>query len=372
MVRKLLLVEDEALVAMAERQLLEEAGFDVEHCFTGEDAVELASNDKRISLVLMDIDLGSGMDGTEVAKQILKYRDLPIIFLTGHTEKEIVEKVKNITSYGYVIKNTGQFVLVESINMALNLHKAHTDLRKQEIEYKEIVEGIDSAILKFDQEGRIIYFSRGAERIFGFNEAEVIGKLSVETINPRTDSDGADHAEMMKCIFRNTDAYTINENENITKDGRCLRMRWYNKAVNDHCGNQMYTLAIGEDITQTQKSFQKLETSNHISDVFNNSPLMMTITRLTDGTYIEVNDNFIRQTGFSRDECIGKTSVEIGVISKKIRKKHYEALENGQDFVQFNLDLHCKSGSIIPCRYSGVIIDVNGKKQLLSMVQKFC
>ena len=372
MALKLLLVEDEAILAMSEQNLLEEAGFSVEHRFSGEDAIELIQTDNDISLVLMDIDLGSGIDGTEAAKIILGIRDIPIIFLTSHTEKEIVDKVKNITSYGYVIKNTGQFVLVESINMAVNLFKAHTRLKRQEIEYREIVEGIDSAILKFDKDGKIIYFSKGAEQIFGFREEEVIGKLSVETINPVTGSDGGDHAEMMKCIFKNTEDYTINENENRTKDGRKLCMRWYNKAVYDHNNNQMYTLAIGEDITETQKTFQKLERLNHIENAFSNSPLMMSITRLSDGTYIEVNENFLKQTGYTREECIGRTSVEVGVIADNIREEQFEALKENQDIVRFMLEINTKSGKTLTCNYSGIIINIDGEKQLLSMAQAIC
>ena len=246
---KLLIVEDESIIALSEQNLLQSEGFSVEICLTGEQAVQKISEDNTIDLILMDIDLGAGIDGTQAAKAILDIRDLPIIFLTGHTEKEIVDKVKTITSYGYVIKNAGRFVLVESINMAMNLFEAHSKLKKSEIDYREIVEGIDSAILKFDEEGKIIFFSKGAERLFGFSESEVIGKLSVETINPEIDSEGKNHAEMMKSIFRDTVNYTVNYNENRTKDGRILKMKWYNKAVYDHNGNQMYTLAIGNDIT---------------------------------------------------------------------------------------------------------------------------
>lgn len=52
----------------------------------------------------MDIDLGAGIDGTEAAKTILESRDIPIIFLTSHSEKEYVDRVKKITGYGYVFQ----------------------------------------------------------------------------------------------------------------------------------------------------------------------------------------------------------------------------------------------------------------------------
>ncbi len=57
-------------------------------------------------------DFRSGIDGTEAASRIIGIRELPIVFLTSHTEREYVERVKRITGYGYVIKSSGEFVLL--------------------------------------------------------------------------------------------------------------------------------------------------------------------------------------------------------------------------------------------------------------------
>src|SRR6056297_2448822 len=121
MPNKILLVEDEALIAMQETATLEKHGFEVEAAYSGEKAVERTLHNQDISLILMDIDLGSGIDGTEAAQVILEHNNLPIVFLTSHSEKEVVEKVKGISRYGYVLKNSGEFVLVESVTMAFEL-----------------------------------------------------------------------------------------------------------------------------------------------------------------------------------------------------------------------------------------------------------
>jgi DNA-binding NarL/FixJ family response regulator len=78
---------------------------------------------EKIDLVLMDIDLGKNrIDGIEAAETILLEHDLPIVFCTNHNEKEIVERVKGITRYGYVLKNSGEFVIIEAINTAFELY----------------------------------------------------------------------------------------------------------------------------------------------------------------------------------------------------------------------------------------------------------
>ena len=127
--KKVLLVEDEAIIAMNEKMVLERNGYSVLIAGNGDKAVRLATSDSGIDLVLMDIDLGKGMDGTEAARMILANRDLPIVFLSSHTEPEVVEKTEGITSFGYIVKNSGETVLLASIKMAFRLF----DSRQREL-----------------------------------------------------------------------------------------------------------------------------------------------------------------------------------------------------------------------------------------------
>ena len=94
--KNILLVEDEAVIALAETMELRKAGYSVIHSPTGEKAVEIINaNQGGTDLILMDIDLGKGIDGTEVARQILRTNDIPILFLSSHMEPEIVKLVLN-------------------------------------------------------------------------------------------------------------------------------------------------------------------------------------------------------------------------------------------------------------------------------------
>lgn len=115
----ILLVDDEAILALAERKMLEGYGYQVKTALSGEaavDAVTVATD--RCDLVLMDIDLGRGIDGAEAARRILQRRRLPIVFLTSHTERARVERLKGVTYYGFVTKSSGDSVLRSSIEMA--------------------------------------------------------------------------------------------------------------------------------------------------------------------------------------------------------------------------------------------------------------
>jgi len=130
--KTILLVEDEAIIAIAEARTIRQFGYEVITANSGEKAVALATGEKKIDLLLMDIDLGKGISGPEAALQVLKIRTLPIVFLTSHSERTMVERVRGITRYGYVIKNSGDFVLQSSIEMAFELFGADQETREKE------------------------------------------------------------------------------------------------------------------------------------------------------------------------------------------------------------------------------------------------
>gem|GEM_PF-5995315 len=141
--KTILLVEDEAIIALALEKDLQRFGFKVCVAYTGEKAVEYALSEPRINLVLTDLDLGAGIDGTEAAKRILSHRELPIVFHTNHTEQDYVKRVKEITNYGYIVKSSGEFVLRESINIALELFEANQRTRLRERALEQRVRDVD-------------------------------------------------------------------------------------------------------------------------------------------------------------------------------------------------------------------------------------
>jgi CheY-like chemotaxis protein len=129
--KTILLVEDEALISMAEAQLLRDNGYSVVTARSGSEAIS-ALNEHQVDLILMDVDLGENeMTGPEAAETILRDRHVPIVFLSSHTEPEIVQKTEAIASYGYVVKNSGEQVLLASIRMAFRLADANAALMQE-------------------------------------------------------------------------------------------------------------------------------------------------------------------------------------------------------------------------------------------------
>jgi len=123
--KKILLAEAEPAAALAESRSLEGLGYEVVVAPSGERAVELATEGDGgappFDLVLMELDLGPGMDGIEAARSILARRDLPLAFLSSRTGSGISERIRGIPSYGFIAKGSGEAALAASVGTALAL-----------------------------------------------------------------------------------------------------------------------------------------------------------------------------------------------------------------------------------------------------------
>jgi len=151
--RSLLLVEDEAIIALAEKRMLESFGYTVTVAGSGAAAMESFSQGPAFDLILMDIDLGSGLDGTETAELILREHAIPVVFLSSHTEPEVVERTEKITSYGYVVKNSSGTVIDASIKMAFKLFEANRTATEARSRLEATLDALPDELMVVDRDG---------------------------------------------------------------------------------------------------------------------------------------------------------------------------------------------------------------------------
>ena len=260
--KTILLVEDEAIIALAEKQMLQKAGYRVIHALSGEKAVRCTADDNtEIDLVLMDIDLGKGIDGTEAAKQILLLRDVPIVFLSSHTEQDYVEKTDRISSYGYVVKNSGEMVLLRSITMAFRLHSANRELRRSnaaisgaERRYRLLFENLTAGYalheMIYDDSGKAVDYlfldvNPWFERITGLKAGKTIGKT-------------------VKEILPETEQYWIETYDRVVKTGESLSYENYSRELDRYYDVWAFLHEPGQfavvisDITERRRAEERL------------------------------------------------------------------------------------------------------------------
>jgi FOG: CheY-like receiver len=120
--KKIMIVEDEVIMAMAVEQKLTDLGYEVVGTVDkGEDAVKRAK-ELRPNLILMDIVLKGDMDGIDAAQQIHDDLDIPIIYLTAYSDDEVLKRARITEPYGYMVKPFKTSEMKAHIEMALYKH----------------------------------------------------------------------------------------------------------------------------------------------------------------------------------------------------------------------------------------------------------
>lgn len=122
-------------------------------------------------------------------------------------------------------------------------------LRRSESGYRELVENVNSIVLRWRADGTITFINEYGLRLLGFSREELVGHSVLGTIVPATESSGRDLAAMIRDIGLNPEKYGDNENENICRDGRRLWISWSNRPVLDGAGQVSELLSIGRDRT---------------------------------------------------------------------------------------------------------------------------
>lgn len=140
-----LIVEDEAIVALSLEQTLEEEGYRVvDVASDGETALEIIKN-KSVDLVLLDIQIPGKIDGIETARRIPAIKNIPFIYLTAFSGSEMIERAKETLPAAYLIKPYQTYNLLVAIELALyNFSKEQKDagILKREIQPEDKKESI--------------------------------------------------------------------------------------------------------------------------------------------------------------------------------------------------------------------------------------
>jgi PAS domain S-box-containing protein len=256
--RTILLVEDEGIIALSEKQLLENYGYAVVVAPSGEAAVGLFDGNPDIDLILMDIDLGKGMDGTEAAQAILGLRDLPIVFLSSHSEPEIVERTEKITSYGYILKHSSVTVLDASIKMAFKLFEANQRTRKAMNKLAATLDAIPDQFFELTLDGKYLdYHSRDEDLLYA-SPSGFLGKKVNEVLPPRA-------AEVVMASIREAHEFGVSSGREyelaVPAGQRCFEASASRLAGE---GGEPRFILICRDITEHKRLEGGIRTSNEL------------------------------------------------------------------------------------------------------------
>jgi diguanylate cyclase (GGDEF)-like protein/PAS domain S-box-containing protein len=249
--KSILVVEDEGITAMRLRNILEEAGYAVTSVeVTGEDAINRASEDKP-DLVLMDISLVGEMDGIEAARQIHSRFSIPVVYVTAHSDENILKRIKTTEPFGYIIKPFNKNELRITVEIALYKHMMEWSLRKSRARFRGLVETTSDWIWEVDENAVYTYTSPKVHDILGYEPEEILGKTPFDLMLP-------EEAERVSALFGPISAshrpFHDLENTNMHKDGHVVVLETSGVPIFDNDGNFSGYRGIDRDISLRRKA----------------------------------------------------------------------------------------------------------------------
>jgi PAS domain S-box-containing protein len=218
-------------------------------------------------------------------------------------------------------------------------------------------------------DGVLVDVNRTALDFIGCGKDEVVGRFFWDT--PWWSHDPAGQQELREAVSRAASgAFVRFESTHRSPDGNLHTIDVSLKAIRDETGRVIYLIPEGRDITE-RKRIQEVvaQSEEKFSKAFHRNPAILTISSLDDGRFIEVNETFLQKFGYTRDEVIGRTSLELRIRpNPEDRTKILELLDKFGSVHDLESNFVKKDGGTIVGLFSGEKIELNGEKCLISMV----
>lgn len=304
----ILIVEDESIVALDLQLQLENLGYKVPTVVpTGEQAVEAAGRFKP-NLILMDIRLRGAMDGIEAASAIRKQADVPVVFLTSHSDDDTVRRAARTAPYGYLTKPFQIRELRAAIEVALTKASLERQLREADRWFAHTLRCIDDGVVVTDLQGRVRFLNPAAEALTGWSSEGAVGVevnnvVCVDAASPTAASAHELVASTLK-LGRPSERelavrHTARDGQGVTVD------RSVGPVFDDH-GDRLGAVLVLRDATDRLSREARLRASEErFRGAFDHAPLGMALVSLA-GEWLQVNAAICQLLGFAPAQLLGE------------------------------------------------------------------
>lgn len=243
--------------------------------------------------------------------------------------------------------------------------KTLNQLRVSEENYRILVEKASSSIVRLDRLGRILFINSFAQKEFGYNSHELIGKFVIGTVIPAEKKTYREFAVIIDGLFQKPDSYANFETEVICKNGERKWILWTYKVNHDSANeNILEILCVGNDITLKKNAELALTQSEKKYRQLYESLMDAYVKVDMGGKIIDFNQAFMDLTGYSRSELLLLTyndltpkswhKTEREIINEQFFEKGYTPLYE-KEYVK-------KNGEIVPIELRTYLLtDIDSK-----------
>jgi diguanylate cyclase (GGDEF)-like protein/PAS domain S-box-containing protein len=272
---KILVVEDESLVAANIQSMLKSLGYDVSGVVSsGEQAIQKVAETSP-HLVLMDIVLKGSIDGIKAAETIWAKFNVPVVYLTAYADEPTLQRAKLTKPFGYLLKPFEERDLQTTIEMALYKSQMEMKLNERERWLSTVLKNIDDAVVAADQEGYLTFMNPLAERLTGWNLDLNKKKHLRNVLNLKNEKEDGSPGEEVKIAIKNIaqeGAWDLPRRcILISKEGYPLPIELGSAFLRDEKEEITGIVLVFRDITERKKYEQQLR-YNAIHDPLTDLP----------------------------------------------------------------------------------------------------
>jgi len=367
---RIMVVEDEWAIADDIQKCLKNLGYTVSSvAASGEKAVQRAEEHKP-DLILMDIALQGEMDGIEAASQINSRFNIPVIYLTAYADKKVLERAKLTGPFGYLIKPFEENELYSTIEMAFYKHKMEMKIKESEEKFRAISTATFDSIIMMDNEGKVSFWNKAAEKMFGYLKEESVGEyLHKLIVHKRYHEDYLKGFETFKVTGQGPVFEKVLTLPGLKKDGTEFYGDYSFSAIK--IKDKWHAISTIRDITERKKAEEQIL---KLSRAIEYNPCTILITD-AGGVIEYVNPKFIQLTGYSFEEAIGQNPriLKSGKTPPEVYKDLWKTIKSGNEWRgefsnrKKNGELYWESASISPVKNTeGVITHFVAVKEDIS------
>lgn len=263
----------------------------------------------------------------------------------------------------------GQNLPIDGVNYSLALAQDVTEqwqaqqaLVDSEAKLAQVVAGSPLAIQMVDRQGRFLMMNPAAERLTGYAQDEALGKTMVDlglwTVEQRR--------ELLQRVQNNEDVSGMTATI-VTRAGDRRDLLLHARRM--RVGEEEVVLSLAQDVTEPLAAKAALEESEaRFAQVFEATPVSIGISD-EQGRFEAVNAAFEALTGYGRDEALGKTVLELGLMTEVQRARLIEVVESGHPLWGYETVLHRKDGAVRRVAVFGETLWSDGRRLGIALTQ---
>jgi PAS domain S-box-containing protein len=229
-------------------------------------------------------------------------------------------------------------------------------LRESEQNFRAFFETIDDMIFIANQQGKIFFVNQAVIRKLGYTMDE-LNNMYVLDVHPKSKRNEAE--KIFGDMFagkRNSCPLPL-----ANKDGLLVPVEtrvWFGKWNGVDC-----VFGISKDLTKEQEALQKF------NKFFEHNPALMAVSTLHERRFVDVNDSFVQKTGYSKDEVIGKTALDLHLFLDVELQAHLaNTLKKHGRVDSFELDIRTKNNTVLNGLFSGIVVESQGKSYFFTVI----